>query len=118
MNRAETARLCSRFLWDRTGILTMVCKHLAELERALIEGGFEETFRGQAWSSNCREWVYFACWLDRAAIRARMAFDDFVQDHEHLGTHDGAEAGFVCTECHDAIMGAHDRYRSELRVFA
>ena len=27
--------------------------------------------------------------------------------HEHLGTHDGQEAGFVCSKCHDGIMGIH-----------
>ena len=37
----------------------MVCKHLSELEAALKISGASETFRGQAWSSNGREWVYF-----------------------------------------------------------
>lgn len=85
----------------------MVCEHLAALERALIESGAAETFRGQAWSDNCREWVYFACVLDLPALRARFAFAPCVEDHVHRGTHDGSEAGFVCTVCHDAIMGRH-----------
>jgi hypothetical protein len=96
----------------------MVCRHLAELERALIDAGVEVTYRGQAWSSNCREWVYFKCWLDRAAVRARMKFDDCVTDHEHCGTHDGQEAGFVCSQCHDGIMGVHERYRAGMPTFA
>lgn len=69
--------------------------------------GIKETFRGQAWSDNCREWVYFECVLDLAALRARFDFAPFVADHVHRGTHDGAEAGFVCNQCDDAIMGAH-----------
>jgi hypothetical protein len=28
-----------------------------------------------------------------------------------LGTHDGQEAGFVCEQCHDAIMGVHRQHR-------
>src|SRR4051794_13129334 len=36
----------------------MVCEHLAELEHALIAAHIPITFRGQLWTSNCREWVY------------------------------------------------------------
>ena len=85
----------------------MVCEHLAALERELLERGIEETSRGQAWSQNCREWVYFACRLDLPALRARFQFAPCVTDHTHRGTHDGSEAGLVCAQCHDAIMGAH-----------
>lgn len=85
----------------------MVCAHLAALEQELIARGVAETYRGQAWSKNCREWVYFACCLDLAALRARFAFAPCVEDHVHRGTHDGAEAGFVCAQCHDAVMGRH-----------
>ena len=46
----------------------MVCEHLAALEKELIAAGVPITYRGQAWSDNCREWVYFDCCLDRAAI--------------------------------------------------
>jgi len=85
----------------------MVCEHLHALEREVLERGIEETYRGQAWSHNCREWVYFACCFDLAAVRARMGFGPSVADHVHRGTHDGAEAGFVCNTCHDALMGRH-----------
>lgn len=88
----------------------MVCEHLQPLEQALMEAGIEETFRGAAWSRNCREWVYFRCVLDRRSLRERLALPAYVVDHEHLGTHDGQEAGFVCQLCHDAIMGSHPRY--------
>lgn len=85
----------------------MVCEHLAALEAELAERGVAETYRGQAWSDNCREWIYFACVLDLAALRTRFAFAASIEDHIHRGTHDGAEAGFFCAECKDAIMGAH-----------
>lgn len=84
-----------------------MCEHLRRLEEELQAGGITETYRGQAWSENCREWVYFACVLDLAALRARFDLAPCVIDHQHRGTHDGSEAGFVCAQCHDAIMGAH-----------
>jgi len=87
----------------------MVCEHLSTLEKQMLSAGLRVTFRGQAWSRNCREWVYFDCLLDRAAIRQTIDLESCVKDHEHLGTHDGQEAGFVCEACHDAIMGVHEQ---------
>jgi hypothetical protein len=95
----------------------MLCKHLAELEQVLIASNIPITFRGQAWTSNCREWVYFACWLDRSAIRSQFSIADCVTDHDHQGTHDGQEAGLVCGICHDAVMGVHPAHRSNLPAF-
>jgi hypothetical protein len=88
----------------------MVCEHLSHLEAEIMAQGIKETFRGQAWSKNCREWVYFDCFFDNQLLRRRLAFSACVVDHEHRGTHDGQESGFVCTECHDAIMGIHRAY--------
>jgi hypothetical protein len=85
----------------------MVCHHLQQLEQELIYLRIKETYRGQAWGANCREWVYFDCYLNLAAIRQRIAFDDCVIDHVHKGTHDGQECGFFCKQCLDAIMGVH-----------
>lgn len=93
----------------------MVCCHLEQLEQELIAAGVKETSRGQAWSRNCREWVYFNCILDRDAIRKRIDFPECVKDHDHLGTHDGSESGFVCEECRDGIMGVHPSQRSPQR---
>lgn len=86
----------------------MVCPHLAELEAALLASGARETFRGQAWSQNCREWVYFDRVLDVPALQARFSFGDVVQVHENLDPKSGLERGFVCSACHDAIMGLVD----------
>lgn len=87
----------------------MTCKHLRSVEQAILARGIRETFRGPAWSRNCREWVYFDCFIDIAAVRSNFALDDCVQDHLHRGTHDGQERGFVCSECHDGIMGGYEQ---------
>jgi hypothetical protein len=85
----------------------MVCKHLAQLERELLAAGVSLTFRGQAWTSNCREWAYFACVLDRPAIRERLSLPDCVRDHDNDDSRSGLESGLVCTACWDAVVGIH-----------
>ena len=95
----------------------MVCKHLREIEAALIAAGIAETFRGKAWSLNCREWVYFDCSLDRKSLRRRLTIPECVHDHDHRGTHDGQEAGFVCVQCQDGVMGVHQAFRKGYRTF-
>ena len=83
----------------------MTCEHLSPVETAIAAHGIAITFRGQAWSQNCREWVYFDAYLDTARIRRAFRLPEFVRDHTHLGTHDGQEHGLVCERCHDALMG-------------
>ena len=83
----------------------MVCQHLAEVESALVQSGIAVTFRGQAWSQNCREWVYFAAFLDTTRIRGQFRLAACVRDHTHSGTHEGSEHGLVCTEHQDALVG-------------
>ena len=92
----------------------MVCEHLRELEEVLIASGVAVTFRGRAWSMNCREWVYFDCFLDTVEIRKHFTFAEFVHDHSHRGTHDGQESGLVCTRCQDAIMGLYEAVPGKL----
>jgi hypothetical protein len=86
----------------------MVCKHLAALEQALIRRGVKVTFRGAAWSKNCREWAYFDVRLDIAAIQERFAFPGCVQVHENKDPRSGRERGFVCDSCNDGLMGKID----------
>ena len=86
----------------------MICEHLRPLEQAMIARGIRETFRGKVWSENCREWVYFDCFIDTAAVRRLFDLASCVVDHSHRGTHDGQERGFVCSDCHDAIMGSYE----------
>ncbi len=99
-----------------TAFENMICEHLRPLEQAIVARGIRETYRGKPWSMNCREWVYFECYLDLAAVRGAMTLADCVQDHVHRGTHDGEERGLVCAQCHDAIVGSYEP-RSGLAVF-
>lgn len=68
-----------------------------------------ETYRGQAWGDNCREWVYFDCvFADLPRTLERLQLDrDKLEIHSHFGTHDGQEYGIICKDCRDAIMGVH-----------
>ena len=95
----------------------MVCEHLRALEQEMLTHGVQETFRGQAWSEHCREWVYFDCYLDLASLRQRFNFAACVKNHEHLGTFDGQEAGFVCEQCEDALMGVHAEHARGRMVY-
>ena len=52
----------------------MICEHLRALEQAILARGIRETFRGKAWSQNCREWVYFDCFIDTAAVHFQSRF--------------------------------------------
>jgi hypothetical protein len=63
----------------------MLCEHLRPIEQALQAQQFSETFRGQAWSSDCREWVYLDGYLDLDSIRARHTLAACVIDHVHRG---------------------------------
>ncbi|MCE9547798.1 MAG: hypothetical protein K8T25_20185 [Planctomycetia bacterium] len=94
----------------------MLCEHLQSLEQAILARGIRETYRGQPWSSNCREWVYFDCYLDTEAGSGRVALPECVVEHVHRGTHDGEERGWVCSQCHDAIIGSYER-RQGMVVF-
>ena len=94
----------------------MLCEHLTGLEQELLRMGLKEVHRGQPWSKNCREWVYFDCRLDLVALRARLDLAPSVIDQIHRGTHDGSEAGLVCTCRWDAIMGAHPDSAANLRT--
>lgn len=74
----------------------------------MLARGIRETFRGQSWSLNCREWVYFDCYIDTESVRRSFVLAECVQKHQHRGTHDGQERGLVCSQCHDGIMGSYD----------
>lgn len=82
-----------------------LCEHLAPVDRWLAEQGARETYRGQAWSDNCREWVYYDTELDLAALRARFGLGPVVTDHANLDPKSGTEQGFVCSRHHDGVMG-------------
>lgn len=93
----------------------MVCEHLAELEKALLASNVAVTFRGEAWSKNCREWVYFDVVLDVAALQKRFSFPACVSVHENKDPKSGLERVFVCDACHDAVMGLVQSDRAAFR---
>ena len=95
----------------------MVCEHLRQIEEELVAAGMQETYRGQAWSENCREFVYFDCVLDLQSIRKRIELAECVIDEEYLGTHMGSESGFYCKQCKDGVMGHHPRGGGSHKVF-
>src|SRR4051794_2017583 len=84
-----------------------LCEHLQPLLDQLVAAGAKIVFAGQAWSSNCRLWVYLDRPLDIATLRRTYPFAPVVTLHTHRGTHDGSETGFVCNEHRDAIMGTY-----------
>ena len=95
----------------------MVCEHLRDLELAIASTGIDETYRGQPWSQNCREWVYYDCLLDVAAIRESFDLAPCVVDHKNDDSRSGLESGLVCKNCNDAIMGVHPKDRRGRRAF-
>ena len=89
-----------------------MCRHLAPLEKELHRLGIKETYRGQPWSENCREWVYFDCYLDIENLRIRLHIPDFVTHHRNDDQRSGTEEGFYCEKCKDGIMGYNRTFRN------
>jgi len=84
-----------------------MCEHLADLDKELKYSGIKELSRGQPWSNNCREWVYYDCVLDLDSIRQRFNLPDFVTNHSNEDAKTGLEAGLYCEKYQDAVIGAH-----------
>ena len=87
-----------------------VCPHLQPVAEYLATTGVRVVSAGQAWSSNCRLWVYYDVVLDCESLISRFRLPSIVTIHDHRGTHDGAERGLQCSEHHDALMGIHPEY--------
>ena len=84
-----------------------MCEHLIALDKELKSMGIKETSRGQPWTGNCREWVYYDCVLDLEKIRTRYKFPSFIESHSNDDPRSGLEAGFVCDQCKDGVVGVH-----------
>jgi len=93
-----------------------MCEHLQPLEHYLKSQKIPETFRGQAWSDNCREWVYFDCVLEPETLQAKFHLPSFVTKHENTDEKSGMELGLVCTLCKDAIMGLYPGHCSPSKI--
>lgn len=87
-----------------------MCEHLQPLDDELKKRGIKEISRGQAWSDNAREWVYYDCLLNMAKIKERYNFPGFITIHVNNDERSGLEAGFYCELCQDAVMGIHEKY--------
>ena len=90
-----------------------MCEHLTELENYIKEQNITETYRGQAWSDNCREWVYFDCYFDIDMLRQKFNLPDFIKHHVNNDYKSGLEEGFVCELCNDAIMGLNRNFERD-----
>ena len=89
-----------------------MCEHLKKLDSDLQAKGIKETFRGEAWSNNAREWVYYDCVLNLVSLRREYDFPDFITDHVNDDQRSGTESGFYCELCQDAVMGHHPKFAS------
>lgn len=87
-----------------------VCSHLKPLKDHIESSGGKITYQGQAWSERCRQWIYFDVVLDCEKLKIKLNPDSCVKIHEHIGTHDGQEKGFVCDVHQDGIMGIHPKF--------
>jgi hypothetical protein len=86
-----------------------MCIHLEQLEKYIVAAGFKETWRGQPWTTNCHEWVYYNCIFNTKALMDKLKLASVVSVHDYFDAKAGSELGFVCTQCHDAIIGPHPK---------
>lgn len=84
-----------------------MCVHLEPVETYIKSNGFAEYWRGQPWTQNCREWVYFDCILDTSSISAKLNLHSCVTVHDYNDVKAGSERGFICSICKDGIMGRY-----------
>lgn len=87
-----------------------MCEHLIDLENEIKSKNIKETYRGQVWTKNCREWVYFDCYLNIESLRIKFNFPGFIKHHENNDNKSGLEEGFYCELCKDAIMGLNRQF--------
>ena len=82
-----------------------MCEHLIELENELKLIDIKENSRGEAWSANCREWVYYDCYFNEESIRTRFKLPPTVKYYEYDGRTAGQECGFIDELTNDAVLG-------------
>lgn len=95
-----------------------MCIHLKPLEDYLKKLGIAETFRGQPWSENCREWVYFDCVLNPESLKTKLKLGKSVVVWNYEDIKVGSELGLECKKCKDAIIGPHpnSNYSNNKRI--
>jgi len=95
----------------------MTCQHLIAIETALIDAGITEKYRGQPWSTNCREWVYFDCRLDVDALMDTNDLGPTIEAFHNNDPRSGLESGIRCSQCHDALVGIHPKAPGDYPTF-
>lgn len=93
-----------------------MCIHLQPLENYLVSKGIVETWRGQPWTKNCREWIYYECVLQTEKLKTKLHLGKCVETHDYADIKAGTELGLVCTLCHDGIMGRHPDFLPEATI--
>jgi hypothetical protein len=94
-----------------------MCIHLTEIEKDMAAAGIQILYRGQPWTDNCREWIYFDCYLDTRKLIEKYNLPDFVEVHVNNDVRSGKEAGICCSSCHDAIIGAHPDHKANKIIY-
>jgi hypothetical protein len=84
-----------------------MCIHLKSLEDFLKRKNIKEVYRGQVWSKNCREWIYYDAILNPQKLKDKFHFDSSIIIHDYEDIKVGSELGLFCTLCNDAIIGTH-----------
>jgi hypothetical protein len=55
-----------------------MCTHLKPLEDYLMVENMLEVYRGQVWTKNCREWIYYDAVLNPQKLKEKFHFDDTI----------------------------------------
>jgi hypothetical protein len=84
-----------------------MCIHLKAVEDYIKQQGIVEYWRGQPWTRNCREWIYFECVFSPTQLKAKLGLDACVDIHIYNDIKAGSEQGLICNECKDGVMGLH-----------
>lgn len=84
-----------------------MCIHLKPAEEYIKSKGIPEFWRGQPWTNNCREWVYFDCLFSPLDLKNKLGLDDCVTIHDYYDIKAGSERGLFCEICKDGVMGIH-----------
>ena len=96
-----------------------MCEHLQPITNFLKDEGVPITYRGQPWTKNCREWVYYDCVLKVDELKAEFGLDSCVVVHDYNDVKVGAELGLFCEECKDAVVGIYptsDAAKGKIRI--
>lgn len=84
-----------------------MCTHLEKVVEYLTHHAIKEAWRGQPWTDNCREWIYYDAVLDPVFLQRHLSLDACIEMHDYSDIKAGSERGLFCTICKDGVMGMH-----------